>query len=498
MSSPPGHFSLVLHAHLPFVRHPEHEVFLEERWLFEAVAGCYLPLLDVFERLAADGVPYRVTISFSPTLVAMLDDDLLRRRCRAWLQSRCAAAAGAPAVVRESLERALAEYERRAFDPLAGFQALAASGHVELITTAATHGFLPLLKPSAMSVRAQIRIALDEHSRRFGRKSRGFWLPECGFYPGLQHELAAAGIEHCVVDAHAFHQAQPAVPLNPLAPVACDGVVIFARDADSAREVWGPGGFPSAAVHRDFHATDVGGFKLFAVGDAPDGNGKRPYDPEAARDTVHRQAAAFVSARARCAAFHAGHMATPPVIVSAYDAELFGHWWFEGPQFIEQVFRLTATAGDTIRALTLAEHASRHPPAAAAAPGASSWGQHGYNDYWLNASNHWIYPDLRRATARFAGALRVHAAAGSPRERALRQAGRSLLLAQASDWPFLMTRETSAMYAGTRLKDQLARVHYLCDAVERNDIDERRLRALEQMDNLFPRLDCRHFIAAGA
>lgn len=492
---PRGYLCLLLHAHLPFVRHPEYPEFLEEKWLFEAVADCYLPLLAVFERLAGEKVPFRVTVSISPTLAAMLEDDLLRSRCRAWIGKQRDLSRGAAPSVAEHFERAAREFDRRDGRVLAGFLALRDQGCIEIITTAATHGFLPLLKNHKPTVRAQIRVALDEHLRRFGGKPRGFWLPECGFYPDLVDELAGAGIEYTVVDTHGLLSATPPSPHGPHAPVVHNGLAVFARDPDSAREIWGAGGFPGAAHYRDFHARDEHGFKPFAV-TGPVGE-KWPYDPKVAKALAMSHAQQFIQSRIAHAAFTGGRLKEPPVMVAAYDAELFGHWWHEGPAFLEYALRSAAGERGGIETITLSDYLDRHRPGFAAIPGASSWGQHGFSEYWLNSANHWIYPELGRAARRFAAAHKMvpggEDGEGGLRGRALRQAARSLLLAQASDWPFLMTRGPSAGYAEKRLRDQLARVHYLCDGVERDAIHERRLRALEKMDNLFPRLDCRHF-----
>lgn len=482
-----GYLCLLLHAHLPFVRHPEHPEFLEEKWFFEAVAECYLPLLAAFGRLAEEGVRFRVTVSLSPTLVAMMDDGLLRSRCQRYLERRLAAAAGAPDFVRADCARALADFTARGGDLAGGFAALQASGHLELMTTAATHGFLPLLKGRASSVRAQVRVAADEQRRRFGRQSAGFWLPECGFFPSLQRELQACGYRYFVVDAHGMPE--PA----KLAPVDCGGVAAFGRDADSSREIWGPGGFPSSAVYRDFHAVDANGFKTSAVTGLP---AKDSYDPVAAQAQVRRQARQFVASRVARIHHHEGGLDHPPVITSAYDAELFGHWWHEGPQFIEEVIRECARSAPALELVAHGDFLARHGCGSAAAPAASSWGQHGFNEFWINASNHWIYPALRLAEANFLEALaRANASEPGP-ARALRQAARSLLLAQASDWPFLMTRGTSVAYAEQRLRDQLARVHFLCAAAAAGGGDARKVRALEHLDCIFPEIDCRHFLEA--
>lgn len=479
-----GYFSLVLHAHLPFVRHPEHAEFLEEKWYFEAVAECYLPLLDVFERLAREGVPFRAAISLSPTLVAMMDDPLLRERCRRYLTTRLAAAASSRDWVREAQERALAEFERCCGDLFASFSALHRSGHLELLTTAATHGFLPLLKGRPSSVQAQIAVAADEQRQRLGAVSAGFWLPECGYYPSLESIVARQGYRYFILDAHGMPSSETSFPVD------LGGVSAFGRDPDASREIWGPTGYPSSPIYRDFHAVDASGFKVLAVTGSVY---KKDYDPVAAANVARLHARQFIASRlARLKRDQAGSD-QPPILIAAYDAELFGHWWHEGPVFLEHALRECAQHREVMPAIGPADYLDRHGPGRPGRAAASSWGQHGFNEFWLNPTNRWIYPEIRQAEAQLQTALQSEGASTPLGRRATQQAARSLLLAQASDWPFIMVRGASAAYAEKRLRDQLARVHFLCASVLKGEVDESRLAALEHMDRIFPNLDVRRF-----
>lgn len=516
-----GYLAVVLHAHLPFVRHPEHPDFLEERWLFEAISECYLPLLAALGRVAADHVPGRIALSISPALGAMLEDPLLRARYRQHLARLLDLAArevtltrgGPEAAVaqfhRDWLERTQQQYEALGGDLLAACRTLRAAGVLELLTTTATHGFLPLLKTHAPAVRAQLAVGAEFFRRTFG-PTRGLWLPECAFYPGLESELRAQGFSWFVVDTHGLHHASHRPQHGVLAPIACpNGVAAFGRDPDSSRQVWSAQeGYPGDFFYREFHR-DIAhqrslehlgpclldgairvptGLKYWRVTGSDE---KALYEPERAQERVREHARHFVAARCAQLERAAPGMDRPPLALAPYDAELFGHWWFEGPQFLEQVLREAAAGG--LELLTPSDYLDRHPVLQCATPGASSWGWQGYHECWLNGGTEWIYPHLHQA-ARVMTALADRWPAEPPgglRARALNQAARSLLLAQASDWPFLIKCGTAVDYASRRVREQLARFHHLAESVTGQRIDERTLRALEAMDNAFPWLDYR-------
>ncbi len=519
-----GNLGFVLHAHLPFVRHPAHEDFLEERWLYEAITETYIPLIEMLDALDRDRVPARLTISLSPPLLGMLADPLLRARYLRHLDRLVELAEKEERRTRSDgrfhrlAEMYLARFYRaRAVfldewqqDLAAAFRTYQERGLVELITCAATHGFLPLLSPSPGAVRAQIEVAAAEYRRFFGRASEGFWLPECAYEPGLDAELARVGVRWFLLDTHGVAHATPRPVYGVYAPIACDsGVAAFARDPDSSKQVWSAEeGYPGDSWYRDFYR-DIGfdldydyvrpylpptgqrihtGLKYHRITGKTDH--KEPYDPERAREQALAHAAHFVESRVRQIEWLSRSMDRPPIIVCPYDAELFGHWWFEGPLWLELVLRrLATTAG--IASATPSDDLAQHPIVQRATPGTSTWGWKGYNEVWLASQNDWIYRHLHATADRLHGLCRRYPSADERTRRALTQALRELLLAQASDWAFMMSRETTSEYAVRRTKDHLLRCQHLCAEVERDEVDDVRLAALEDTDNLFPALDYR-------
>lgn len=199
-----GYLSIVLHAHLPFVRHPEHEEFLEEDWLYEAITETYIPLIDTFENLINDGVKFKVTISLSPTLLSMFNDELLQKRYVKHIERlielgerECERTKHQPEFNRLS-KMYLDKFRnaRHVFvdknhkNLICAFRKLNDSGSVEVITCAATHGYLPLFEINKAAVRAQIKTAVDLFRTHFGKAPAGMWLPECGYNPPDDRYLA--------------------------------------------------------------------------------------------------------------------------------------------------------------------------------------------------------------------------------------------------------------------------------------------------------------------
>lgn len=530
---PNGYLMLILHAHLPYVRHPEYGRFLEERWFFEAVTETYIPLIKFFDRLRDEGAPFKLTVSISPTLANMMEDPLLRDRCRQHLEMLIRLAEQECERTRDWHDvNSLAWMYKRLFEEAyltfvdrcdtrlaTAFREYAESGHVELITCAGTHGFLPLLSCEYGTVRAQVLSAVDEHERIFGFKPKGMWLPECAYYPGLDSILAEAGIRYFVVDSHGIEHADPRPMCGINAPVYCpSGVAAFGRHPTTSRLVWSSRvGYPADFNYREYYR-DIGydlddhylepyryaegirsatGIKYHRVtGSTQD---KHLYDPDWAAGTAYSHAQDFAN-RCRSQAFRCRkQMPFPSVIVSPYDAELFGHWWFEGPQWLYQLMKELAHGGD-LELGTPAEYLATYPIQQRATPSASSWGHKGYHVHWVNPKTEWIWPLLHEAAARMRQTVENHSPfkAEELRDRALRQAGRELMLAQSSDWPFMITKGHADEYARRRIGDHLNRFHYLLDGLDRKQIDQTRLEAFEQMDALFPELDYRHFAPVGA
>jgi 1,4-alpha-glucan branching enzyme len=522
---PKGYLALVLHAHLPFVRHPEHEDFLEEDWLYEAITETYIPLLWVLENLVRDGIGFRLTLTLSPTLVSMLDDELLRRRYARHLDSLCELAAkevrrtrhepqfhDTARMYKQRFEKARRSYlDHWKRDLVGAFRQIAQFKNLEIITSAATHGYLPLLRVNPAAVRAQIRVAVQYHKDRFGEPPSGIWLPECGFYPNLDEVLKEAGLRYFFLDAHGIYHAEKRTKFGVHAPLYCpSGVAAFGRDPDSAKQVWSSKeGYPGDFDYREFYR-DIGfdldleyiepyihkdgirvntGIKYYRV-TGPD-DVKEPYVRERALEKAELHAGNFLFNRERQIEWLRGWMARKPIVVAPYDAELFGHWWFEGPDWIDFLFRGIAARQQIVRLATPLEYLEEHPVNQVEMPSASSWGYKGHNEVWLNGSNDWIYRHLHVAADRMVELARQFPAASGLRRRALNQAARELLLAQASDWPFIMSRGTVVEYAARRAREHLLRFNDLCDMLKESRLREDQLRALEHKDNIFPRLDYR-------
>jgi 1,4-alpha-glucan branching enzyme len=521
-----GYLALVLHAHLPFVRHPEHERFLEESWLFEAITETYSPLLALLEEWERDRLPVSLTIGLSPTLCAMLQDPLLRERYERRL-ARLIELAEKEAFRThwDGALRPLAELYHRRFllvretwhacerDLVGAFRRLQDRGRIEIITCAATHGLLPLLAARPGSLRGQILTARDHYRACFGRDPRGIWLPECAYTPEIEPVLQAANLRWFVTDTHGLLWADPAPRYGVYAPIYTPhGLAAFGRDLDSAKQVWSrEAGYPGDPRYRDFYR-DIGFDLDFEyVGPclpSPDHRGftgikyhritgrdgaKAVYDREAALSVAGEHARHFLAARQGQMHGVRGPMDRPPVIVAPYDAELFGHWWYEGPEFLDALFRRAASDPRGLSLITPTEYLRRHPTSQAARPCPSSWGQAGYWRVWLNEKNEWIMPHLLVAGERMSELARRFAGADGLAGRALRQAGRELLLAQASDWPFILETGACPEYARERVTGHLRQFGGLYEQLVAGRVDPAGLARLEEQNNLFPQLETNYW-----
>jgi len=523
-----GYLSFVLHAHLPFVRHPEHENFLEEDWLFEGITETYLPLLDMMTRLVSERVYFRLTMSLTPPLCAMLSDPLLQSRYRRYLYKRIDLAerevhrtkdqpAFAPSA--QMYHRKLTRC-RQMYDDwyrgniLQAFRSFQDQGVLEIITCAATHGYLPLMQ-HRQAMRAQIRVAVDDYQRHFGRRPRGIWLAECAYQQGVDELLQEAGIRFFFMEAHGLLYGRPRPRYGVYAPVYCPtGVAAFGRDMESAHQVWsGDTGYPGDPKYREFYR-DVGydldydyikpylhpdgvrrniGLKYHRITGRVALNAKEAYQPDEARVLAGDHAGNFLFNRQKQVEHLHGILQKKPLITSMYDAELFGHWWYEGPDFLESLFRKLHYDQKDLKLITPSEYLQQYPDHQLIQPEMSSWGDKGYYEVWLNPSNDWIYKHLHKAADRMIELADKNPAATGIRARALNQAARELYLAQSSDWAFLMTVGTATSYAQKRTKDHLNRFIALYDQIQHDTIDESMLAEIEKRDNIFPFLDYRVF-----
>ncbi len=556
----PG-FALVLHTHLPFVlnhgRWPH-----GSDWLNEATVECYLPLLEAARRLVADGISPRWTINISPVLAEQLASGVFQKEMEFFIGTRLRYVEDNRSYFRRTGQDALvalawqweAYFERMwglfrsvGGDLLGAFAELGAAGHLEIITCAATHGYLPLLSRDE-SIHLQLRVGLESHVRHFGRRPRGIWLPECayrpryewappvgdskatrGIRPGIEELLARYGLEFFVVDTHLVRSGSPlaayrdffpalaalprerpvirtaraARPASPYRPyrVASRGgtgtALAFVRDPKTTIQVWSRDhGYPGEPQYLEFHKKHFpGGFRYWRVtGTGVDLGDKQLYDPAAAAERVRSHADHFVhlvqETLAEAAEDGLG------LVVSPYDAELFGHWWFEGPAWLEAVARRMAANG--VRPVTLAEVVDAGIPGEATTLQEGSWGEGGDHRVWLNRETGWTWDrvyDVEEALV--AEVAKRPADGGSPlRRRLLAQACREALLLQASDWQFLITTHSARDYAERRFAEHYAEFKRVLELVAKLDAagglspeEQESLRRLERDDFPFPDLD---------
>jgi len=516
---------MVLHAHLPFVRHPEYEEFLEEDWLYQAITETYIPLLQVYDGLVREGVPFRLTMSLTPTLLSMLADPLLQSRYLRFLNRSLELAhlekkrtesqpEFQPAVnmYLEKLQQARHLFvDQYRCNLIKGFRRFQDIGVLEIITCGATHGFLPMMTRFPQAVRAQIEVAVQTHERHLGRKPRGIWLPECAYQPGVEAFLKEAGIEFFFVDTHGILNGVPRPRHGVHSPIQCsNGVVAFGRDAESSKQVWSSKeGYPGDFEYRDFYR-DIGfdldydtirpyiastgdrkmtGFKYYRITGPSDH--KEPYIPERALDKAAEHAGNFMFNRERQIEYLADMMGRPPVVVAPYDAELFGHWWYEGPRWLDFLIRKSAYDQNVFKLVSPMDYLKQVSPVQSSEPAASSWGYKGFYEHWLSPKNDWVYRHLQKAAERMIALAQNYPSADGLLERALNQAARELLLAQGSDWAFIMFADTMVEYAVKRTKTHLNNFNRLRQEIHAGTIEESALSVLEKRNNIFPEIDFR-------
>ncbi len=549
-------FTLVLHNHLPMVVHHGRWPHGSD-WLTEAAFECYLPLLDTAHRLIADGISPKWTVNLSPVLVEQLASpdfqkelafyyETFRRNCvetRQYFAQHDVKEGVQLTDFWEGVYERMWELHRRIGGDIPGtFAELERDRHIEIITCAATHGYLPLLSRDE-SIHLQLRTAVETHRRHFGRAPRGIWLPECAYRPryewtpptgpdrgrvrqlrpGIEEMLAQHGIEYFVVDAHLVAAGAPVFPyrdyfalpgsLEQRTPtvqgahrspyhtyrVASRGgtgsAVAFFRDPRTTLQVWSRDhGYPGDFAYLEFHKKHwPGGLKLWRITDAKrDLATKIFYDPAYAWQKVRLHARHFAELVQDTLAKASSD--GPAAVCSPYDGELFGHWWFEGPTWLEQMAREMHRVG--VACMTMGETLEAVPPAATLSLPEGSWGEGGDHRVWLNRDTEWAWDRVYSAEAEWVRLLARLPDAGPDARRVLAQVSRELLVLESSDWQFLITTGAARDYAERRVAEhyvEFKRLSELADMLLRGEAMSPEANALvqrlEREDFCFPDLD---------
>jgi 1,4-alpha-glucan branching enzyme len=338
------------------------------------------------------------------------------------------------------------------------------------------------------------------------------WLPECGYAPGLDTFIAEAGIDYLFLESHGLLNANPKPKQSIYRPARTPaGFLVFARDMESSQQVWSAReGYPGNSDYRDFYR-DIGfdleyeyvrpylpggvrtftGMKYFRVTGSTDH--KEPYRPAEGLRRAAYHAEHFMRARKQQVLFLREKLRTRPLITAAFDAELFGHWWYEGPAWLHRVLGRAAAGNRVCRFVTPSECAAGDSMFQTVSPAASSWGRKGYHAVWLDPSNGWIYRHLKKAAEKMARLSREYRNAAGLQERALNQALRELLLAQASDWPFMMKTGNAAGFAEAKFREHMSNVICLFRQLSAGGLQKTYLESLEQKSPLFRDIDFRTF-----
>jgi 1,4-alpha-glucan branching enzyme len=558
-----GSFCLVLHGHLPYVL--RHGLWPHgEDWLYEAAAETYLPLLAMIDECAfLQGNP-RLTIGLTPVLLEQLDQDYFKDGFERYLADRIARARADHA---EFMGRGdehlgwLATRWEKIFDDLGrqflqidrdipgAYAERAAKGYIEILTSNATHGYMPLLLEDS-SVRAQIRAGVATSERILGLRPTGMWLPECAYRPcgqwnppipwggarhrtGLEYLVADEGINHFFVENHLIEGCRSEYVRdgagwrkvswdeardNPGAGwrnvhepvwVSSDGtpatrVAALARDPKICEQVWsGTVGYPADGAYLEFHKKHglKRGLRYWKItGTGVDLGNKQPYYPDDIQGKVNSNAVHFAGViKSRLREYH-NKTGRHGVVTACFDAELFGHWWFEGPRFLRDVM-LTLNADPDVDLCTVDGYLKAHPPDKIASLPEGSWGEGGDHRVWVNDRIAWMWEIEYRCEALF-GKLTFNL---PWRERKdlrtiLEKVGRELLLLQASDWPFVISRHQAVDYGIKRFMQHVSRLESMADIAETLASDSKYLGKLSPVekleiqdadvhDEVFPKID---------
>lgn len=545
-----GYFTFVLHSHLPYVRHNGRWPH-GEQMIYEALVETYLPLLSALDSVRSEGLQPRLTLGLTPILLEQIADPDVANGFRLFLEERIDAARADRDRFRArgaaGLETLASFYldwyadVQRVFQEdyrgnvVGAFRRLQEDGTLEVITSAATHAYLPLVARDS-SITAQLSVGTRTTDRHFRRRPQGAWLPECGYRPGvagrrgLDDFLGELGIRYFFADSWMVAGANPAREpfLTPSGPAAEDavlataasnrsearparevlrpylvegsGVAVYGREPRTSLRVWSAAhGYPAHGAYREFHRRDeVSGLAYWRVTGAEVAMGDKDlYDPGQAREQVARDADDFCWLVHELVDQYAREHQQPGLIVSAYDTELFGHWWFEGIEWLKAVLRRLARS-ESVGLTTAGAYLDHYPPTEAISLPEGSWATGGSHATWLNERTSWLWERSHAAEAQMERLVAQYPDARGWRRAALNQAARELLLLQASDWPFLITTGQAPEYATERFQQHEARFEQLvalAEGIGFGEAEQQLFETLSRLDNPFPDLDYRVFAA---
>lgn len=541
-----GSFVLMLHSHLPFYRKAGMWPFGEEN-LYECMGETYLPLLNALNELADEGIKANITVGITPILAEQLADPHLQQGFITYVEKRLEMIAKDLAMYPNStLPNAehllhLARYYNDHFekllkdfiyryqkDLLGGFKALQDKGCIEITTSAATHGFLPLLENDE-AIQNQVKNGVEAYKRHFGRAPKGIWLPECAYRPsnperpGIDAFLYENGLEYFFTEFTAIQGSQGAasrrdfgayrniqnIPSDSLERVGETGmttdeaywlkdypVAVMGRNEKASFQVWSAAhGYPGDGLYREFHKQDSqSGMHYWRItSKESDFFDKWLYDPASAFKKAEEHAGHYAWLIDQLMQERYADTGKEALFMVSFDTELFGHWWFEGVHWLKCVIR-NLNQNPAIAVQTSSAYLAAHPPRNVIALPESTWGMGGHYWVWRNPATDWMWPIIHQCENRTKTLVNQFANESNPvKVRILNQMVRELLLLESSDWPFLVTTVQAKDYAIQRFNEHVENFTDLAMMLEKDTIDKGRLEFLEELNNCFPTLDYKSF-----
>jgi len=547
-----GGFTFVLHSHLPYCRNAGRWPHGEE-WLHEAASETYIPLLDALYDLKQEGCPFKLTLGITPVLVEQLADSLVIDHLVAFIQEKIQRAqedvkrfdkAGEGHLLYlakfylDRYQHILNSFnERFNRNIIAAFKQLQDEGHIEITTSAATHAYLPLLERDS-SIYGQLKVGKESYRRHFGIAPSSVWLPECGYRPayyvdsqgkryvkpGVESFLSQLGMSCFFAETHTVEGGEPvgkareevigpyaSIPRRYVVPLAqypeptqrttylpywvqTPEVAVIGRDNRTSMQVWSAEwGYPGDFYYREFHKKDgISGLHYWKITGAKlDLAYKEYYDPYWAGQRVAEHSSHYAHLVDELMTNFYQETGKFGIIAAAYDTELFGHWWFEGVDWIKEVLR-QLSGSELVELTTASEFIKKHPPGDVLALPESSWGLGGGHFTWQNVDTDWIWPIIHSAEVRMEKLVAKYPKADRVIKEILNQAARELVLLQSSDWPFLITTGQASFYAENRFLEHVKRFQQLADIAESGKSDKAALALCHQLwelDKIFPEIN---------
>ncbi|MDR0684549.1 MAG: DUF1957 domain-containing protein [Spirochaetaceae bacterium] len=523
--------TIVLNVHLPFARKDSAGFSFEEIPFFATISETLLPLLEVFDRLEADKIPFRLALAVSPVLCHLLTDELSISHYLDYVDRQIDFGAeelrrtkNDPAMHNlakyyydNAIERRInftERYQKNIPRVLARYQK---KGRIELLASTATNCFLPFYMDHFEVIRAQIETALASHKKFFKTKPEGIWLSELGYHPKLSAYLDIYKFRYTIIDTHSALLANPPPKYGSFFPLKTKhGVNLLVKDFYAYRDIMDrEQGIPVEGAFRDFFhdaADDLPlesiklflgedgtrlstGYKYFSIGD---GEGRRePYDPALAAEKARNNAEVFLERRISALNCAAGLMHKDlrgdAVGLCVWNADFLGRFWHEGPLFLETVFRRGCQKKE-IKFMTPSEYLNSQEESLfqIIKPEYSSSGFNGYAESWVDASNDIFYRHLFHAAERMAELAERFRNETGIKERALKQAAREMLLALSSDWQRLISAQNNISlpkwknFAKNELEAHLKNFTTIYEALGSSYLSTRFLTDIEHRNNIFP------------